>query len=108
MIAGTVGMGAEHGHDRERRGAGRSGTRAIAGGVAGHICFVDGCGWCSCRVLSFVPAFEEGASKGAAEEVEHQPGRRCFFVNLDRFGVEGEDREDVAVPPWPGGGPAPQ
>jgi hypothetical protein len=50
-------------------------------------------------VLSFVPAFEEGASKGAAEEVEHQPGRRCSRVNLDPFGVEGENREDLAVPP---------
>jgi hypothetical protein len=46
-----------------------------------------------------VPALEEGASKGAAKQVEHEECWRRFLVDLDPVGVEGEDREDVAVPP---------
>src|SRR5436305_14882428 len=49
--------------------------------------------------LPLVPALEEGAAEGAAEQVEHQEGGRRFLVDLDSLGVEGEDREDVAVPP---------
>src|SRR5437764_3971685 len=49
--------------------------------------------------LPLVPALEEGASKCAVEQVEHQQGGRGFLVDLDPLGVEREDREDVAVPP---------
>ena len=51
------------------------------------------------RAYPLVPALEEGASKGAAEQVEHQQGGRRLSVNLDLLGGEGEDRKDVAVPP---------
>src|SRR6476469_7147797 len=49
-------------------------------------------------LLPLVPALEEGASKGSGEQVEHQQGGRRLRVNLDPFGGEGQDREDVAVP----------
>src|SRR5437879_12614569 len=51
------------------------------------------------RGLPFVPALEEGPSKGAAPHLVHQPGGRRFFVDLDLLGVEGEGGEDVAVFP---------
>src|SRR5947208_17101354 len=48
--------------------------------------------------LPLVPALEEGASEGAAEYLVHQPGGGRFLVDLDPLGVDGEGREDVAVP----------
>src|SRR5439155_19768531 len=48
--------------------------------------------------LPLVPALEEGASEGAAEYLVHQPGGGRFLVDLDPLGVDGERREDVAVP----------
>src|SRR2546421_9191260 len=47
--------------------------------------------------LPFVPALEKGASKGPVEDHVHQPGGCRSPVNLDLLGLEGEDREDVAV-----------
>src|SRR5947207_9864937 len=55
--------------------------------------------------LPLVPALEEGASKCAAKQVEHQQGGRRFLVNLDPLGVEREDGEDVAMPPMALGRP---
>src|SRR3954454_534444 len=55
--------------------------------------------------LPHVPALEEGASKCAAKQVEHQQGGRRFLVNLDPLGVEREDGEDVAMPPMALGRP---
>src|SRR5207253_10420367 len=54
---------------------------------------------CRKQDLPLVPALEEGPSKGAAPRLVHQPGGRRFCVDLDLFGVEGEDGEDVAVLP---------
>src|SRR5436305_3158461 len=48
--------------------------------------------------LPLVPALEEAASEGAAEYLVHQPGGGRFLVDLDPLGVDGEGREDVAVP----------
>src|SRR5438477_5069599 len=52
---------------------------------------------CRRHGLSLIPALEEGASKGAAPHLEHQPGGRRLLVDLDLLGVEGEGGEDVAV-----------
>src|SRR5437016_13946118 len=62
------------------------------------------------RGLPFVPALEEGPSKGAAPHLVHQPGGRRLLVDLDLLGAEGEGREDVAVLPgslWRGGADIP-
>src|SRR5438876_7359579 len=61
---------------------------------------------CRRQCLPFVPALEEGPSKGAATHLVHQPGGRRLLVDLDLLGVEGEGGEDVAVLPgalWRGG-----
>src|SRR5438105_13184262 len=46
---------------------------------------------------SLVPALEEGASKGAVVDHVHHVGRCRSPINLDLLGLEGENREDVAV-----------
>lgn len=48
--------------------------------------------------LALVPAGEEGPTKRATEQHEHQPGGCRSPVNLDPLGTKGEDREDVAMP----------
>src|SRR5205814_823379 len=46
--------------------------------------------------LPLVPALEEGASKRAVEQVEHQQCGRRFLVDLDPLSLEGEGPEDAA------------
>src|SRR6266851_712907 len=61
---------------------------------------VDGHLWMWRRQgLPLVPALEEGASEGDVPQGVHEPGGRRCPVDLDPLGVEGEDCEDVAVPP---------